>query len=491
VLVPTTLLARQHFRTFVERFTGFPIRIEMFSRYTKNPSAVLEHLKTGKTDIVIGTHKLLGKSVAFKDLGLLVIDEEHRFGVSHKERIKDIRRHVDVLTLTATPIPRTLEMALTGIREMSTIDTPPDIRKEVQAFVSVFDWGLVRDVILKEMSRGGQVYFVCRRIHEMDMLAAGLRKAVGEARVISAHGRMSEAESEAAITAFLEREYDVLLCTTIIESGIDIPSVNTIIVYEADKFGLAQLYQLKGRIGRSNLRGYAYFTYLSEELLSEAATKRLEAIREFTQFGSGMKIAMRDLEIRGAGNLLGAEQSGHMANVGYSLYLKMLREEVNKTIGRPTHKALESSVELNEDAFIPDSYIPDEALKLDMYRKVADAVTIKKARAVREEFLDRFGPIPKEAENLLGASVIRGYASRAGLASVIRLRDTVNLRFAEEVEIDLTLLGELVKTEKDRAQLRYATPPFIAYRLKKGGSYTEMLQFMGKIRHCISILNQV
>lgn len=491
MLVPTTLLARQHYKNFLERFSGFPIRIEQLSRYTKHPKTVQENLLSGKTDIVIGTHKLLGKNVKFKNLGLLVIDEEQRFGVSHKERIKDMKRNVDVLTLTATPIPRTLEMALTGIRDMSTIDTPPEIRKEVQAFVAPFDWGLVRDAILKEMNRGGQVFFVCRRISEMESLAAGILRAVPEARVISAHGRMTEAESEAVMNAFMEREYDVLLCTTIIESGIDIPSVNTIIVYEADKFGLAQLYQLRGRIGRSNLRGYAYFTHLSGDHMNPVAAKRLEAIREFTQLGSGMKIAMRDLQIRGAGNLLGAEQSGHMANVGYNLYLKMVKEEVMQTMGKPLIAEIETSVEMGEDAYIPEDYIEDEGLKLDMYRKVAEADTVKKAREVQEEFVDRFGPIPRPAANLLGASVIRGYGARAGLASIVRIRDTVQMKFAEQVTPQAELLIQAIKSERGRAELRRADPPYIVYGLKKGGSYTEMLQFMEKIRHCITKGNQV
>ena len=491
LLVPTTLLARQHYKNFVERFSGFPIRIEQLSRYTKKPKTVLENLISGKTDIVIGTHKLLGKNVKFKNLGLLVIDEEQRFGVSHKERIKDMKREIDVLTLTATPIPRTLEMALTGIRDMSTIDTPPEIRKEVQAYVAPFDWGLVRDAILKELNRGGQVFFVCRRISEMESLAAGIQKAVPEARIISAHGRMTEAESEAVMNAFVEREYDVLLCTTIIESGIDIPTVNTIIVYEADKFGLAQLYQLRGRIGRSNLRGYAYFTHLSGDNINPIAAKRLEAIREFTQLGSGMKIAMRDLQIRGAGNILGAEQSGHMSNVGYNLYIKMVREEVLQTMGKPVVPEIETTVEMGEDAFIPDAYIEDEGLKLDMYRKVAEADTLKKAKAVQEEFIDRFGPIPRPAANLLGASVIRGYGTRAGLLSIVRVRDTVQMKFAEHIRPDVNMLLAAIKSERGRAELRKAEHPYIVYGLKKGGSYTEMLQFMDKIRHCITKGNQV
>ena len=302
---------------------------------------------------------------------------------------------------------------------------------------------------------------------------------------------MTEAESEAVMNAFMEREYDVLLCTTIIESGIDIPSVNTIIVYEADKFGLAQLYQLRGRIGRSNLRGYAYFTHLSGDHMNPIAAKRLEAIREFTQLGSGMKIAMRDLQIRGAGNLLGAEQSGHMANVGYNLYLKMVKEEVMQTMGQPLVPEIETTVEMGEDAYIPDSYIPDEGLKLDMYRKVAQADTIKKAREVQAEFIDRFGPIPRPAANLLGASVIRGYGERAGLASVVRVRDTVQMKFADSVTPEAGRLLAAIQSERGRAELRKADPPYIVYGMKKGASYTEMLQFMEKIRHCITKGNQV
>ena len=490
VLVPTTLLARQHFATFKERFQGFPVRIEMLSRFTKHPGAVLDNLATGRTDIVIGTHKLLSKTVHFKNLGLLVIDEEQRFGVSHKERIKDLKRDVDVLTLTATPIPRTLEMAMTGIRDMSTIDTPPENRQEVQAYVVGFDWGLVRDAITKELARGGQAYFVCRRIGEMDALAAGLKRAVPEARVVMAHGQMGEQEFEAAVTSFIEREYDVLLCTTIVESGIDIPAVNTIIVYEADKFGLAQLYQLKGRVGRSRLRAYAYFTYLGGEVLNETAAKRLEAIREFTQFGSGMKIAMRDLEIRGAGNMLGAEQSGHMAGVGYSLYCKMVKEEVAAAMGQPLPKERETSVELSENAFIPSGYIGDEGLKLDMYRRVAEADTLEKARAVREEFADRFGPLPREVENLLGASVIRGFAGRAGIASVVRGRDSIVLRFDPSAAVDLRKLSALC-AGNPRLMQRRSTPPAVVFQLKGGGGYRQLLQVLEQIRHCISALDQV
>ena len=462
----------------------------MLCRLTKNPKAVLDDLASGRADIVIGTHKLLGKSVHFKNLGLLVVDEEQRFGVSHKERIKDLKRDVDVLTLTATPIPRTLEMAMTGIRDMSTIDTPPEERKEVQAYVARFDWNTVRDAVQQELARGGQVYFVCRRIGQMDALVSGLKRAVPQARILTAHGQMGEQEFEASITSFIEHEYDVLVCTTIVESGVDIPSANTLIVYEADKFGLAQLYQLKGRVGRSRVRAYAYFTYLGEEVLNETAAKRLEAIREFTQLGSGMKIAMRDLEIRGAGNILGAEQSGHMAGVGYSLYCKMVKEEVAQALGRPLPKESDTSVELSESAYIPAGYIEDEGLKLDMYRRVAEADTLEKARGVREEFLERFGPLPREVENLLGASVIRGYAGRGGIASVVRVKNGIVLKFAEQTQLDVRKISALCAVNK-QALYRRSTPPSILFQTSRSGGYRELLQFLDQIRHCISAVNTV
>ncbi|MBQ4288554.1 MAG: transcription-repair coupling factor [Clostridia bacterium] len=486
VLVPTTLLARQHYKNFVERFMGFPVRIELLSRYTKKPKEVLERLRTGQTDIVIGTHKLLSKSVQFKDLGLLVIDEEHRFGVSHKERIKDYKRTVDVLTLTATPIPRTLEMALTGIRDISTIDTPPEVRKETQAYVVPFDWSVIRDAILKEMRRGGQVYFVCRKISEMDRLLTDLNREVPEARVTIAHGQMTEMESEAVMNAFYEHEYDVLLCTTIIESGIDIPSVNTIIIYEADKFGLSQLYQLRGRIGRGNVTGYAYFTHEAEKNLSETAVKRLEAIREFTQLGSGLKIAMRDLQIRGAGNILGAEQSGHMADVGYNLYFKMIKEEISNSVGNPIEEKPETSVEIGEDAYIPGSYIEDEGIKLDMYRKVLGANTIKRAKELQDEFTDRFGEPPSEVKNLILVSLIKSAAERAKIVSVARKRDTIQIKFAENIDMNVKRLADLIQSTKGKAELRKGDDVFIVYGHRKGTSYTELLQFMGALRHCFN-----
>lgn len=488
VLVPTTLLARQHYDTFKKRFTGYPVNIALLTRYTKKPGELIKRIEEGSVDIVIGTHKLLSKSVVFKDLGLLVVDEEQRFGVSHKEKIKDMRRNVDVLTLTATPIPRTLEMAMTGIRDMSTIDTPPLGRKEVQAYVVDFSWGLVREAVLKEMARGGQVYFVCRRIGQMDELVRRLAVNVPEARVGVAHGQMSETEFDRTITAFYEREYDVLLCTTIVESGIDIPSVNTIIVYEADKFGLAQLYQLKGRVGRSTLRAYAYFTHNEEENLTELAQKRLSAIRDFTQFGSGMRIAMRDLEIRGAGNILGAEQSGHMAQIGYDLYCKIVRKEMSEALGNPVEEEKECTVEIGLSAYIPKTYIEDEMLKLDMYRRVAAVNSLERAKKVRGEFVDRFGEPPQEVENLLWAALLSAFGKKALVSSIIRKGKVFELKFAENAEgrLDIPKIMRICMSDKRNFQLRKSTPPAVLVNANMAKVYVEMLHLLEQISHCIT-----
>ena len=488
VLVPTTLLARQHYDNFKKRFTGFPVNIELLTRYTKKPSEVLKKLEDGSADIVIGTHKLLGKTVKFKDLGLLVVDEEQRFGVSHKERIKDLKRDVDVLTLTATPIPRTLEMAMTGIRDMSTIDTPPLGRKEVMAYVVPFNWSLVREAILKELARGGQVYFVVRRISQMQELYKRLSQAVPEAKVGMAHGQMNETEFDRAITSFYERDYDVLLCTTIIESGIDIDSVNTLIVYEADKFGLAQLYQLKGRVGRSTLRAYAYFTHNNEENLTELAQKRLCAIRDFTQFGSGMRIAMKDLEIRGAGNILGAEQSGHMAQIGYDLYCKLVKREMSEAMGKPVIEDIECSVDMGFDAYIPSDYISDEMLKIDMYRRVSAVNSLEKAKNVRTEFIDRFGNPPQEVENLLWAALISAFAKKAYISSVIKKQGIIELKFAKEADgkTDMQRLVRLIAKTPKVTELRRSTPPAVLLKANVKKLYGTLLTLLTQISRCIT-----
>ena len=490
VLVPTTLLARQHFITFKERFAGFPIKIVMLSRFTDHPAKVIEQLKNGGADIVIGTHKLLSKSIEYKNLGLLIVDEEQRFGVSHKERIKDMKRTVDVLTLTATPIPRTLEMALTGIRDMSTIDTPPPDRKEVQAYVTEFSGSLVREAVMKELARGGQIFFVCPRVAQMDELMRMLKQTVPEARCCSVHGQMNERDFENTVSQFIDHEYDLMLCTTIIESGIDIPAANTIIVYQSEMFGLAQLYQLKGRVGRSSVRAYAYFTHLGGGQLSELAAKRLAALREFTQFGSGLKIAMKDLEIRGAGNILGAEQSGHMAQIGYSLYCKLVREEVASLNAKQVEDT-ETTVEFGVSAFIPASYVSDEGQKIDMYRRIAAINTLEEAKDVRAEFSDRFGAVPKEVENLLTISVLKAFAQKACIASVIRKNGAVEMKLEENASADLRQLSRILDRYKNNALMRRSTPPVIVFKTKKGVSFSNLLTFVSEIGRCIYKSNNV
>lgn len=458
VLVPTTLLCRQHYNTFAERFSGYPITIEMLSRYTHNKKDVLRRLANGEIDIIIGTHGLLSKGVQFQRLGLLVIDEEQRFGVSHKERIKDMKRNIDVLTLTATPIPRTMEMALTNIRDMSTIDTPPETRKEVAAYVMKFSWELVCEAIERERMRGGQVYFVVRLIDQMDEIMLNLKHRLPDVRVTYAHGRQSKADMDKTMDAFSKGEYDVLVATTIIESGIDIPSVNTLIVYQADCFGLAQLYQLKGRVGRSDVKAYAYFTHLGEQM-NEDAVKRLNALREFTRLGSGMRVAMRDLQIRGAGNILGAEQSGHMAQIGYSLYIRMVRDAARElTTGES--KRTEATVDLGVEALLPEKYIPEQSIRLEIYRKAADVHTTKQARELLDEMTERFGAPPAEARNLVTTSVLREYASKAHVSSVLRKGGIIELKYSHEAAVDAPRLKQLISKDKGCA-FRPSDPPAV------------------------------
>ncbi|MGI6152657.1 MAG: transcription-repair coupling factor [Christensenellaceae bacterium] len=485
VLVPTTLLARQHEKTFQARFADFPVTIASLSRLTKaQHKKIIGDVARGKVDIVIGTHRLLSDDVSFNDLGLLIVDEEQRFGVSHKEKIKLFKQSVDVLTLSATPIPRTLEMAMTGIRDLSTIDTPPAMRKTPYSYVMRYSEGLLRDAVMRELSRGGQLYFVCRQIREMEKLLRDVKNNVPEARVAAAHGQMGERELEDVVAKFIDGEYDVLVCTTIIESGIDIPSVNTVIVYEADKFGLSQLYQLKGRVGRADSSSYAYFTYLGEDRMNENAAKRLAAIREFTQLGSGFKIAMRDLQIRGAGNLLGPEQSGHMATIGYAMYCKVMKDAVDMAKGKQPEAEFETAVELNVPAYIPDSYIRNQSDKMDIYRLISKIKSISDAKETSGEIADRYGKIPKEVNNLVVAAVIKSYAARAGLASVIKKPETVELKYAENVAVNVKKLLKLCDTKENDVILRASTPPVLVYSLNGKTDTKELLAFLKELGRC-------
>jgi transcription-repair coupling factor (superfamily II helicase) len=409
VLVPTTLLAQQHFATFSERFTPFPVRVASLSRFGTPAEAkrTLDELAGGKIDVVIGTHRLLQKDVSFADLGLLVVDEEQRFGVAHKEAIKKLKTNVDVLVMTATPIPRTLEMSLSGIRDLSVIDTPPEDRHPVLTFVGPFDEAAIGGAVRREMLREGQTFFVHNHVHDIQRSVSLVRKLVPEARVGVAHGQMEERALERTMLEFWDRAYDVLVTTTIIESGLDIPTVNTLIVDRADKLGLAQLYQLRGRVGRARERAYAYFFFPPERTLTEQSHARLAAISQFTDLGSGMQIALRDLEIRGAGNLLGAEQHGHIATVGFDLYVKLLAEAVDEARGKHPEPKPDVSVDVPVDAHLPESWIAREGLRLEAYRRIAEAPTLEALEDVRAELTDRYGPLPPQAESLLRIAALK------------------------------------------------------------------------------------
>ncbi len=422
VLVPTTVLAQQHYHTFRERFAGYPVNVDLLSRFRSRArqDKTIRELGRGTVDIVIGTHRLLAQDVRFKDLGLLIVDEEHRFGVGHKERLKELKTNVDVLVLTATPIPRTLNMAMVGLRDMSVIDTPPEDRFPVQTYVVEYDEDMVRDAILREVARGGQVFYVHNRVQSIDAVAARLHELLPKARLGIAHGQMKEDELEKAMMDFLDGEYDILLSTTIIESGLDLPNVNTLIIEDADMLGLAQLYQLRGRVGRSNRVAYAYLTYRPGRVISDQAEKRLEAIRDFTELGSGYKIALRDLEIRGAGNLLGAEQHGFMASIGFELYCRMLEDSIRELKGEGQARRVETSVDVNVDAYLPDIYIPDARQKMEAYHRIAAIADLEEADELGEELGDRFGPPPATVENLLLVAKVKALAGRLGCVSISR-----------------------------------------------------------------------
>ena len=445
-LVPTTILAQQHYNTFVQRMKDFPVRVELLSRFrsASEIKKVIADLKTGMVDIVIGTHRLLSNDVAYKDLGLLIIDEEQRFGVSHKEKIKKLRENVDVLTLSATPIPRTLHMSLVGIRDMSLLTEAPSDRLPIQTFVCEHNDELVREAITRELSRGGQVYYVFNRVNQIAEVTERLRALIPNANIEYAHGQMNERELENIMYDFVNGDIDVLVSTTIIETGMDISNVNTLIIQDSDRFGLSQLYQLRGRVGRSGRVAYAFLMYSRNKLLTEVAEKRLEAIREFTDLGSGYKIAMRDLEIRGAGNLLGKSQHGHMEAVGYELYCKMLNEAVSRMKGIGIPESFSTVVNLDADAFIPQEYIFNEEQKLDMYKRIAAAETKEAMDEIRDELIDRYGAVPPSAENLLRISLIRAAAHNLYMTEV-RSRDSqIIFTFKPDAKVDPTKIPDLM-----------------------------------------------
>ena len=462
ILVPTTVLAQQHYATAIDRFRAFPVTVEVLSRF-RTPAQVkdvLARVKEGRVDLLIGTHKLLAKNVEFKDLGLLIIDEEQRFGVTHKEKLRERARQVDTLTLSATPIPRTLNMALSGIRDMSTIEQPPQDRQPVQTYVLEHDWGILSEAIRRELDRGGQVYYLHNRVESIDSTASRLRQLLGDGVVVeTAHGKMAEGELSRVMGRMAQGDIQVLVCTTIIETGIDIPNVNTLIIEDADRMGLSQLHQIRGRIGRSNRRAYAYLTFRVGKVLTEVAAKRLTAIREYVEFGSGFKIAMRDLEIRGAGNLLGPEQSGYMMSVGYDMYLKLLNDAVLEQQGRGAEVRTECSADLTVPAYIPEGYVPAAEQRMDLYRRIAALRTPADEADLMDELLDRYGDVPKPVTALLNVAMLRAAAMETGITDITQKGRQLIFSFDMRIEPAALLAVCGMAGYRDRLQLAAGASP--------------------------------
>lgn len=488
VLVPTTILAGQHYNSFVQRMRDYSVEVGMLSRLRtpKENRETVEKLRKGAIDIVIGTHRLLAKDVVYKDLGLLIVDEEQRFGVTHKEKLKQLKNDIDVLTLTATPIPRTLHMSLVGIRDMSVLEEPPVDRMPIQTFVMEKNDEIVREAILRELGRGGQVYYVYNRVANMDIIAGEVQKLVPEAIVAYAHGQMNERELERTMFAFVNGEIDVLVSTTIVETGLDIPNVNTIIIDEADKLGLSQLYQLRGRVGRSNRTAYAFLMYKRDKMLKEVAEKRLAAIKEFTELGSGFKISMRDLEIRGAGNLLGARQHGHMEAVGYDLYCKMLNEAVKRLKGEKVENdEFETNIDLKMDAFIPVDYIPNEFQKLDVYKRIAEIETEPERDDMVDELIDRFGEPPQSVCNLLEIALLKAKAHDAYITAIVEKANQIRITMFPQAKVATDKIPDLLAAYQGKLRFVPETTPYFVYQQKEEPllrQLSELVNEMQKIK---------
>lgn len=468
-LVPTTILAQQHFTNLVSRFSKFPIKVEMLSRFRskKQQDLIIEDLRTGVVDVVVGTHRILSKDVIYKDLGLLIIDEEQRFGVKHKESIKQLKINIDVLTLTATPIPRTLHMSLIGIRDMSVLEDPPEDRYPIQTYVVEFDELLAKDWIHREVDRGGQVFFVHNRVQDIDHLTARLSQLLPDVRIDFAHGQMTETKLEKIMMSFLNHEFDVLVCTTIIETGLDISNVNTIIINDADKMGLSQLYQLRGRVGRSNRIAYAYLTYQKNKVLTEIAEKRLKAIKEFTELGAGFKIAMKDLEIRGAGNLLGSDQHGHMATVGYEMFCKLLEEQVRRIKGEDVETFTDTTIEFSINAFIPEQYIAQPEQKLDMYKRISSIRNQDDKYRAEEELEDRYGTLPQAVYNLLSIAHVKALSQKIGIGLIKEHEEHINLYFVENPKVGPEFVIKATDLIGKRIAFIMTSKPYMKFKYSK------------------------
>ncbi|MGL5437486.1 MAG: transcription-repair coupling factor, partial [Lachnospiraceae bacterium] len=478
-LVPTTILAQQHYNTFLQRMKDFPVRVDLLSRFRTQTEVkkTLEDLQKGWVDIVIGTHRVLSKDVKFKDLGLLIIDEEQRFGVTHKERIKQLKQNVDVLTLTATPIPRTLHMSLVGIRDMSVLEEPPVDRVPIQTYVMEYNDEMIREAINRELSRNGQVYYVYNRVKDIDEIASHIQQLVPDAVVVYAHGQMREHQLEKIMFDFINGDIDVLVSTTIIETGLDISNANTMVIHDADRMGLSQLYQLRGRVGRSNRTSYAFLMYKRDKLLREEAEKRLQAIREFTELGSGIKIAMRDLEIRGAGNVLGSEQHGHMEAVGYDLYCKLLNQAVQALKGGYQEEDdFVTVVDCDIDAFIPGTYIKNEYQKLDIYKRISGIENEEEFMDMQDELMDRFGDIPRPVEHLLEVAMLKAIAHQIYVTEVRINSQEVKLTMYQNAKIDINQIPKLLEQYKGSLKFQMAEPPYLILTDKKKQVTAEMMK---------------
>ena len=492
-LVPTTILAQQHYNTFVQRLKEFPVRIDLLCRFRSaaEQKKTIEDTKKGFVDILVGTHRVLSKDVVFKDLGLLIIDEEQRFGVTHKEKIKKLKENIDVLTLTATPIPRTLHMSLIGIRDMSVLEEAPNERMPIQTYVMEYNDEMVREAITRELARDGQVYYVYNRVNDIADVAGRIQSLVPDANVAFAHGQMKERELEDIMYDFINGDIDVLVSTTIIETGLDIPNANTMIIQDADRFGLSQLYQLRGRVGRSNRMAYAFLLYHIDKLIKEVAENRLSAIREFTDLGSGIKIAMRDLEIRGAGNLLGEAQSGHMEAVGYDLYCKMLNEAVRQLKGGPEAETFTTLIDLNVDAYIPEYYIKNEYQKLDIYKRIAAIESEEELEDMTEELIDRFGDIPKKVQQLLVIASLKSLAHSVYVTAIEQKGEEIRFTMYEKAKIDPSGIPKFLDSYKNDLIFRAEEPPYFLYCRKGRNKKSNTENVLDTVRRILEDLKKL